>query len=310
MIDKTVRTAGSSSVAEGETVASQAFPEDAPFVHAFARVCSAGFAQGWHEANGGNLSYRLSPDDIAACKDILDAHGPSAHEGDPWHALARQAFVPELSGEYLLVTRAGCFMSNVEGDVAANSAIVQVSSAGNAWRLVCGLARGGRPTSELPTHLLGHAARFRATGGAERVVYHAHCPNVIALSTLIKPDERAWTRILWKSMTECVIVFPEGVGVIPWMLPGSLEIAQATSEKLSSHRAIVWTQHGMFVTGADFDAAFGLMHTIEKAAGLYLSARAANGGAEPPERVSDEQLRAVCASLGTVPNESCLEGRA
>jgi rhamnulose-1-phosphate aldolase len=281
------------------------FPRDTPFVRAFARVCSDGFAQGWHEANGGNLSYRLTPDDVAACGDSLAVELP---EGDPaWRALPPEACVPDLAGQFLLISRAGCHMRSVADDLPGSCALVQVARDGSAWRLACGLSHGGRPSSELPTHLLAHEVRLRASAGADRVVYHAHCPSVIALSTLLPADERTWTRVLWRCMTECVIVFPEGVGVVPWKVPGSLDIARASAGLLATHRAVVWTQHGMFATGRDFDAAFGLMHTIEKAASLYLTARAANGGAEPPFLVSDEQLRAVCASLGVEPNPACVD---
>ena len=42
---------------------------------------------------------------------------------------------------------------------------------------------------------------------------------------------RDFTRALWKSATECPVVFPDGVGVVPWMVPGGRDIALATSER-------------------------------------------------------------------------------
>ena len=33
--------------------------EQQAFVKGFARLCSEGSSQGWHESNGGNASYRL-----------------------------------------------------------------------------------------------------------------------------------------------------------------------------------------------------------------------------------------------------------
>ena len=37
----------------------------------FARLCDDGWLQGWHERNGGNLSYRMSAEDVAAGMDAL-----------------------------------------------------------------------------------------------------------------------------------------------------------------------------------------------------------------------------------------------
>ena len=36
---------------------------DAEFVKGFIRMANDGWEQGWHERNGGNLSYRVKPED-------------------------------------------------------------------------------------------------------------------------------------------------------------------------------------------------------------------------------------------------------
>ena len=43
-------------------------------------------------------------------------------------------------------------------------------------------------------------------------------------------DGKVFTRELWESATECPVVFPDGVGVVPWMVPGGREIAVKTAE--------------------------------------------------------------------------------
>ncbi len=91
------------------------------------------------------------------------------------------------------------------------------------------------------------------------------------------------------------------------MVPGGAEIARATADLMDRYDAVVWTQHGMFVSGDTFDAAFGMMHTIEKSAGLYLAARAANGGAEPGYLISDAQLLQVCRDFNVKPNLAFLD---
>ena len=46
---------------------------------------------------------------------------------------------------------------------------------------------------------------------------------VIALTLVLPLDDKVFTRELWESATECPVVFPDGVGVVPWMVPGGRE---------------------------------------------------------------------------------------
>ncbi|MCH4184585.1 MAG: rhamnulose-1-phosphate aldolase [Eggerthellaceae bacterium] len=273
--------------------------QEANCIRRFKRVCGDGWDQGWHERNGGNLTYRMTEEDVKVCMPYFTIKG---HE---WVDMGVKA--PELAGAFFVTTGSGKYMRKVALDTSDCIGIVEINETGDAWRIVWGLTNGGRPTSEFPTHFMNHSVRMKATDGANRVIYHAHTPNIITLSTLIEPDARRYSRILWKSMTECIIIFPEGVGVVPWMVPGGAEIAQATSELMQTYEAVVWTQHGLFCSGSDFDETFGLMHTIEKSAGLYLSARAAQGGSEPAYLIADDELRQVCTAFGVSPNDAFLD---
>lgn len=42
--------------------------EESNFLNKFVEVCCDGYMQGWHERNGGNLTYRLSNDEVEECK--------------------------------------------------------------------------------------------------------------------------------------------------------------------------------------------------------------------------------------------------
>lgn len=272
--------------------------EDTRFMKNAVGLCLDGWRMGWHERNAGNLSYRLSAEDVAQCEDDFETEG----EGREWRAL--QVPARGLAGGFLMVSGAGRYFKNA-ADQRRTFGICEISDSGEGYRVVWGL-EGGRPTSEFPTHIIAHESRMQATEGESRVVYHAHCPNVIALSNVLPADSRIWTRALWQAMTEAVLFFPDGLGVVPWMVPGGTEIAAASGEMLQRHQACVWTQHGLFATGADFDPTFGLAHMIEKTAGIYLQARAACGGQEPPFRVSPDQLERICAESGVDINREFL----
>lgn len=90
------------------------------------------------------------------------------------------------------------------------------------------------------------------------------------MTHIFPQDENKWTETLWKMQTESIVVFPDGIGVLPWMLCGGIEIGRATAEKMKDYRAVVWSQHGLFTTGKDLDEVFGLIETIEKAAEIYM----------------------------------------
>ena len=94
--------------------------------------------------------------------------------------------------------------------------------------------------------------------------------------------------------TESIVVFPEGVSVLPWMVCGNNEIGKATAEKLENARLCVWTTHGIYGTGKDLDEAFGLIETVEKAAQLYMLTR----GAERVNEIKDSELRDLAAVFG------------
>lgn len=230
---------------------------DVGFVQRFVRMCQDGWEQGWHERNGGNLSYRMRPEDIEAAK-------PYFTTPKEWKEIG--ASVPGLGGEYFMVTGSGKYFRNVASDTADSVCILEVDAAGKRYRILWGLVNGGKPTSELPSHLMNHEVKRAVSHGAHRVIYHAHPANIIALTFVLPLKDEIFTRELWEMMTECPVVFPKGVGVVKWMVPGGREIAVATSELMKTYDVAVWAHHGMFCSGEEFDLTFGLMHTVEKSA--------------------------------------------
>ena len=270
--------------------------EEVPAVEGFIRLCTDGWEQGWHERNGGNLTYRMKKEDVDAARPFFD------ETPRPWVNMGVQA--DNLAGEYFITTGSGRFMRNVQLDAAANIGIVEINDKGDSWRIVWGLSNGARPTSEFPSHFMNHSVRKEVTGGANRVIYHCHPANIIALTFILPLDDKTFSRVLWQSMTECPVIFPEGVGVVPWMVPGGPEIAQATSRLMKKYQAAVWAHHGIFVSGPDFDTAFGLAHTIEKSAEIYV--KILSTGRPILQTITDEDLLAIEPSFHITLNREFL----
>lgn len=250
---------------------------DMRFIKGFIRMASDSWNQGWHERNGGNLSYRIPLEYARDCFEYF--------EFGPWQPIGLE--VPGIGGEHFAVTAAGSYFRNMELDPARCFGIIEVDAEGRNYRKCWGFEGNGAPTSELPTHLLGHEVKKLATNGKNRVIHHAHPENVIALTFVLPLDSGAFTRELWQMISECAMVFPEGVGVLDWGVPGSTELAIASAELLRQVNAVVWAHHGLFCAGTSFDEAFGLMHTIEKASSILVKVLAMGG---KKQAITDAQL--------------------
>lgn len=231
----------------------------APFMTEMIRTITNMYQHGWDERNGGNVSLLLDEADIAPYVDTSRA----------LCGIDTGFAAPELAGRYFLVTGTGKYFKNVQYDPERNLGLIRITADGCVAELLWGYSDGGRPTSELPAHLMSHVSRL-ALNPENRVVMHCHPANLLAMTYVHSLDERLFTRTLWQMCTECIVVFPDGVNVLPWMLCGTNEIGEATAEKMRTARLVVWAQHGIYGAGADLDETFGLIETAEKGAEIYM----------------------------------------
>ena len=256
---------------------------EAPFLKEMCKATANMYRLGWDERNGGNISYLLYEEDVAPYLDTT-----KVIRRIPMNFEAKT-----LVGKYFLVTGTGKYFKNVEGDPANNLGIIRVAEDAVTAELMWGYEDGGRFTSELPAHLMSHMVRL-AKDPAHRIVMHTHPTNTLAMTHIHSLEEKAFSRTLWGTCTECIIVFPEGVGVLPWMICGNNEIGVATAEKMKDYRIVLWAIHGIYGAGKDMDEAFGLIETVEKGADLYLRY------AHFPivNRISDKQLDELATAFG------------
>lgn len=269
--------------------------KNAAFVKGFCKMANDGWLHNYHERNGGNLSYRIKDEEIKSIWNELNFSGE-------WMPIG--ADVPTLKNEFFLVTGSGKYFQNVLDDPENNIAIVEVDDIGKNYRICWGLKSGGRPTSELPSHLMNHAVKKEKTNGKYRVIYHAHPVNVIALTFILPLEDKVFTREIWEMMTECPVIFPDGVGVIPWMVCGGMEIAVKTSELMKKYDIAIWAHHGIFCSGEDFDCTFGLMHTIEKAAEIYIKVHSVTPSAR--QTITPQNFRDLAKAFGFTVSEDFL----
>lgn len=232
---------------------------DAPFVEEMKKTTANMYRLGWDERNGGNISYMLDEEEVAEYLDLNNVIRtiPTGFEAK------------ELIGKIFIVTGTGKYFKNVEYDPENNLGIIRIAEDGTTAELLWGYADGGKFTSELPAHLMSHISRL-SVDPENRVVIHSHPTNTLAMNYVHELDEKKFTHTLWEMCTECIVVFPDGVGVLPWMLCGTNEIGEATAEKMKEFRLVIWAMHGIYGAGKNLDEAFGLIETVEKAAQIYM----------------------------------------
>ena len=107
-------------------------------IQGFLRMGEDGWKQGWHERNGGNLSYRMKEEEVLSMKSQLCP--------GEWMEIGTK--VEDLAKEYFLVTASGGFFRNLTLDPESTMGMIQVDETGEKYRVVWGL-QGSKPTSEL-----------------------------------------------------------------------------------------------------------------------------------------------------------------
>ena len=232
---------------------------EAPFVKEMEATTANMYRLGWDERNGGNISYLLKEEEVAQ---YLDTNKVLREIPTGFEAKS-------LIGKYFIVTGTGKYFKNVEKDPETNLGIFRIAPDGKTAQLLWGYKDGGRFTSELPAHLMSHMARLKVDP-ENRVVMHSHPTYTLAMNYVHELDEKKFTHTLWEMCTECIVVFPDGVGILPWMLCGTNSIGEATAKKMEEFRLVVWGMHGIYGAGKSLDETFGLIETVEKAAQIYM----------------------------------------
>lgn len=265
------------------------------FVEGMIKATSDAWLKGWDERNGGNITMRLDETDIAPFS--ADFHG------EPRYITLSQP-MPELANTPFIVTGSGKFFRNVQLCPAQNIGVVKVDSRGTGYHILWGLENEAVPTSELASHFQSHCVRMKITDGRDRVIMHCHATNLIALTYVLENKTDVITRKLWEGSTECLVVFPDGVGILPWMVPGTDEIGTATAGEMKKHSLVLWPFHGVFGSGPTLDEAFGLIDTAEKSAEVLVKVMSMGG---MKQTISRDELIALGKRFGVTPMASALE---
>lgn len=265
----------------------------APFIKEMCEAATQLWSYGWAERNGGNISYRLPQDEIKYYLNLNQIKRTTALDFS----------VKTLAKEVFLVSGSGKYFKNIAKNPADSLAIIRINETGDSYELLWGLEGGDLPTSELASHLQCHAVRLQQDS-EHRVILHTHATAISAMTFIHDLDEGKFTKTLWQMITECLVVFPDGVSVLPWMVAGTSQLGAASAEKMRTSRIVVWPHHGIMSAGQTMDEAFGLVETVEKAAKIYL--KICSTGQEIIQCITDQQLLSLAAKFHVEPKSGIL----
>lgn len=233
--------------------------------------------KGWAERNGGNITVNIT--------DSLDEESKR---------------LPTLAGPFDIGERLpylkGCFfyckgtqkrMRDLARDPMSNGSIIRICDDCSHYEIIAD--KPVRPTSELPSHLAVHNYLL-GKGSPFRASLHTHPIELVALTHSRKWMEKdVATRMLWSMIPETKAFCPKGLGMVPYLLPSSNELAQATIKAIDEdYDVVMWEKHGVFAVDTDIMSAFDQVDVLNKAAQIYIASR--NMGFEP-EGMSQAQMQ-------------------
>ncbi len=212
-----------------------------------------------------------------------------------WGAIPLPVKVPALSGGWLVVSGTGRRLRDIARRPEMTLCLLNIHADGETATLHAAMEL--KPTSELNSHLAIHNDRVLCCDPAFHAVVHTQPRYLTYLSHIPEySDTRSLNRRLMRWEPETIVTFPEGIGMLPFQVPGSPELMAGTLEGLRIHRAVVWQRHGI-VTRSDESVrkAGDLVEYAETAANFeYINLLSPN----PVEGLSDEDIRRVCKQFG------------
>ncbi len=212
--------------------------------------------------------------------------------------IALPVAAPALAGGVLLATGSGTRLREVYERPLENLGVAQIDPDGVHARLYTAPSRlFTRLTSELNSHLAVHNDHVAVTGTNYSALVHAQPLHLTYLSHIPRyRDPAELNRRLFRWQPETIMTFPQGIAVLPFMLPGSAELMAATAAALHTHRLVVWSKHGVMArSDTSVKRAADLIEYLETSARyevLNLSA------GEPADGLQPDEIRAIARALG------------
>lgn len=204
---------------------------------------------------------------------------------------------PHLEGGSILMSGSGRRLREILSDPVDNLGFVTIEPGGLTGKLFTSPRKlYARLSSEFNSHIAIHEDQAAATATNFHAVAHAQPRFLTYLSHVAQyRDELYLNRRLLRWQPELIVNLPEGIGLVPFQVPGSPALMQATVELLRKHSIAVWSKHGV-VSRSDIS----IKRTVDRieyaeAAAHYEYLDLANHA--QADGLTPDEIRAICKAL-------------
>jgi rhamnulose-1-phosphate aldolase len=198
----------------------------------------------------------------------------------------------------LLVSGSGRRLREIILDPAANLGALVIDPGGKTGQLHTTSRRlFARLTSELNSHIAVHRDQIKLTGTNFHAVVHAQPLHMTYLSHVpAYQDETHLNQRLLRWQPELIVNLSDGIGLVPFAVPGSAALMANTVASLRQHRLVVWSKHGVMArSDLSVKRAADRIEYAETAA-KYECMNLQYGSLA--EGLTNEEIRAICAAWG------------
>lgn len=251
-------------------------------VYKVAEVAGYLWQKGWAERNGGNITINITEhvdDEIRNIAPISEVKQIGAT-------------LPYLKGCYFYCKGTNKRMRDLARFPMENGSVIRICDDCASYVIIAD--QPVQPTSEVASHLTVHNTLI-AEGATKKATVHTHPIELIAMSHTPKFLEKdVLTNLLWSMIPETKAFCPRGLGIVPYKLPSSVELADATLAELSDYDVVMWEKHGVFAVGTDVMDAFDQIDVLTKSAQIYINARCMDF---EPDGMSQAQMKEMTVAF-------------
>lgn len=200
---------------------------------------------------------------------------------------------PNLVGATVFVSGSGRRLRDIADAPTANLAAIIVEDGGRTGRLFTSInCPFKRVTSEFNSHLAVHNDQMYLRPVRLHAIVHAQPRQLTFLSHRAQyQNEHYLNTHLLRWQPETILNFPEGIGILPFVLPGSEQLMIDTLFSLRQHQMVIWSQHGVMARADE-----SILHALDlveyaETAAQYEILNLSTG--EGSTGLSPEHIRAV-----------------
>jgi rhamnulose-1-phosphate aldolase len=201
---------------------------------------------------------------------------------------------PELAHRGFLVTGSGRRLREIAADPTANLGFVRVEADGRSGTLFTSpRCLFQKPTSEFNSHLAVHRDQIARNELNFHALIHAQPLHLVYLSHITRYQDFYYlNRHVLRWQPESIVNLADGIGFLPFILPGSPELMLGNVRALRDHRLVLWAKHGVMArSDTSVKRAADLIEYAETGA-RYEYLNLTNHGLA--EGLSQHEMRMIC----------------